>query len=123
MIEENLKVLKKESKIKRSNFYKMLMLLLLGIVLVGCKNVNFSFNATLKVNDKDIQVVEGETVTVTPTVSGSENALVYTSSNPNVFTVDQTGKVTGVSAGTGVLTIKISGTEISAIVNVTVTEA
>lgn len=34
MIEENLKVLKKESKIKRSNFYKMLMLLLLGIVLV-----------------------------------------------------------------------------------------
>lgn len=120
MNKENLRIEKKKSQIKKSSFFKIMILVLLSVVLVGCENFNFSFKATLKVDETEIEVVAGESVTVTPTVSGSKNILTYASSDEKVFTVDQTGKVTGVKAGTGVLTIKISKTEISAVINVTV---
>ena len=55
----------------------------------------------------DVSVVEGATasVTVTLTPADSTSELTYESSDETVFTVSSAGVVTGVSAGTGTLTV------------------
>ena len=56
----------------------------------------------------DVSVVEDATanVTVTLTPSDATSELEFISGNESVFTVSSTGVVTGVSAGTGTLTVK-----------------
>lgn len=56
----------------------------------------------------DVSVVEDATanVTVTLTPSDATSELEFISGNETVFTVSSTGVVTGVSAGTGTLTVK-----------------
>ena len=59
------------------------------------------------VSVSDVNVVEDATanVTVTLTPSDATTELEYISGNETVFTVSNTGVVTGVSAGTGTLTV------------------
>lgn len=59
------------------------------------------------VSVSDVNVVEDATanVTVTLTPSDATTELEYISGNETVFTVSSTGVVTGVSAGTGTLTV------------------
>jgi len=49
--------------------------------------------------------------------------LVWTSKNPSVATVDENGLVTGVSAGTAIITVSVEGTEISMDIEVTIIES
>lgn len=60
------------------------------------------------VSVSDVNVVEDATanVTVTLTPSDATTELEYISGNESTFTVSSTGVVTGVSAGTGTLTVK-----------------
>lgn len=60
------------------------------------------------VNVSDVSVAEDATanVTVTLTPSDATTELEYISGNESTFTVSSTGVVTGVSAGTGTLTVK-----------------
>ena len=60
------------------------------------------------VSVSDVSVVEDATanVTVTLTPSDATTELEFISGNETVFTVSSTGVVTGVSAGTGTLTVK-----------------
>lgn len=55
----------------------------------------------------DVSVVKDATanVTVTLTPADATSELNYTSSDENIFTVSASGVVTGVSAGTGTLTV------------------
>ena len=60
------------------------------------------------INVSDVSVVEDATanVTVTLTPSDATSELTFISGDEKVFTVSSTGVVTGVSAGTGTLTVK-----------------
>ena len=60
------------------------------------------------ISASDVSVVKGATanVTVTLTPSDATSELTFISGNETVFTVSGTGVVTGVSAGTGTLTVK-----------------
>ncbi|MBO7466935.1 MAG: Ig-like domain-containing protein [Bacteroidaceae bacterium] len=68
----------------------------------------------------------GETFTQTATVENAEGATVsYSSSNPEIATVDASGKVTGLTKGTVTITgtITVDGTDYSADYSVTVVAA
>lgn len=60
------------------------------------------------ISASDVSVVKGATanVTVTLTPSDATSDLTFISGDETVFTVSSTGFVTGVSAGTGTLTVK-----------------
>ena len=71
----------------------------------------------------DLKVKVGTTVSAQ---AKGKTPLSYTSGAPEIFTVDKNGKITGVSAGTGRLTIKARSTDVyygkTKTINVTVTE-
>lgn len=71
----------------------------------------------------DVSVVKGATanVTVTLTPSDATSELTFISGDETVFTVSNTGVVTGVSAGTGTLTVETDN-GLSNTATVTVTE-
>ena len=60
------------------------------------------------ISASDVSVVKGATanVTVTLTPSDATSDLTFISGDEKIFTVSSTGVVTGVSAGTGTLTVK-----------------
>ena len=73
----------------------------------------------------DISVAQDATanVTVTLTPSDATSELTFISGNETVFTVSSTGVVTGVSAGTGTLTVKTdNGLSDTATITVTTSE-
>ena len=73
----------------------------------------------------DVSVVEDATanVTVTLTPADATSELTFTSGDETVFTVSSTGVVTGVSAGTGTLTVETdNGLSDTATVTVTASE-
>lgn len=55
-------------------------------------------------------------------LNAAARALVWTSSDPSVLTVDETGTVTAVRTGTATLTAQIEGAEVRAVCAVTVTD-
>lgn len=63
--------------------------------------------SSVTLNTTTLSLTEGDTITLTATV-GPENAtdktVTWSSSDPNVATVDQSGKVTAAVAGTAVIT-------------------
>ena len=69
-------------------------------------------------NQASITVKEDETAQITSEM----NDLIFVSSNPNVATVDQTGKVTGVKAGSATITISKEGNYKDLEIPVTVNE-
>ena len=75
------------------------------------------------ISASDLSVVKGATanVTVTLTPTDATSDLTFISGDEKVFTVSSTGVVTGVSAGTGTLTVKTDN-GLSDTATVTVTE-
>ena len=69
-------------------------------------------------NQESITVKEGETAQITSTMTD----LVFVSGNPNIASVDQTGKVTGVKAGATTITISKEGNYKDLVLPVTVNE-
>lgn len=72
-----------------------------------------------------VEIVKGADLQLTATVApenASDKALTWTSSNENVATVDQNGKVTAVEGGEAVITVaSVSNPEVKAECKVTVT--
>jgi uncharacterized protein YjdB len=81
---------------------------------------------SVKLNNTSLSLEKGNTGTLTATVlpdNATNNAVTWASSNINVATVDENGKVTGVSAGNATITCTASdGSGQSATCLVTVTE-
>lgn len=107
-----------------------------GTLAAADTNINIDFiGAKFTIYGKDPQVISvnadsivlvygGADQTIGATkMTGSSNAITYESSDTNVATVDATGKVTPVNAGSAVITVKSLGDETYAdfTKNVTVT--
>jgi uncharacterized protein YjdB len=63
---------------------------------------------------------QSRTISITKTPTDATDTILYTSNNPNVATVDALGKVTGVGAGTAIITLKSENGLVTAQCSVTV---
>ena len=64
---------------------------------------------TLKLDTDYIEIIAGETKTLTATYSGTASSPTWKSSNTSVATVDSNGKVTAKAAGTATITAEYGG--------------
>ena len=77
---------------------------------------------TLNKTSLTLEAGQDETLTATVAPSNADNKDVsWSSSNPSVASVDQTGKVSAISAGTAIITVTTADGNKTAICNVTVT--
>lgn len=80
----------------------------------------------IKLNKTNVNISIGQTVQLTATITPSNatnKAITWTSSNPNIATVNSTGKVTGKTQGTATITVQTSnGKTARCTVNVTNTK-
>ncbi len=94
----------KKNILKSIMYFSLLALLIVPIVNVNAENLVTS----IEVSEETINLNVGGNKTITPTVlpaDADDLSVTYTSSNPNVATVDENGKVVGVAAGNAEITI------------------
>ena len=71
------------------------------------KTYTYTIDYSLKMDDTNINLKTGRSKTLEVKKATTENTTIkWTSSNKNVATVDETGKVTGVKEGTAVITAR-----------------
>ena len=84
--------------------------------------VKFAVDGVVFDEEENVVIYQNSSVKLNTKVwSGDPNfTLEWSSSNPEIATVDNNGNVTGISEGTATITVKISGTNLSAECPVTV---
>ena len=106
---------------------KSLMFLLSAILVIAMATSTFAISAvavqSLAFKDQKVTVIAGSSYTVDPIVTpnNASKNFVYTSSNNKVATVNASGKVTALNAGSAVITIRTQDKKVSAKLTVTVT--
>ena len=78
----------------------------------------------VSINKTSVTLLEGNTETVTATVSpedASDKGVTWKSSDPSVATVDSSGKITAVAPGEAVITVTTTDGEKTATVKIVVT--
>ncbi len=75
---------------------------------------------SVKLNRTSLTLTKGKTYTLKTTVTGTNKAVTWSSSNSSVASVDKNGKVTAKAKGTATITAKVDG--VSASCKVTVNE-
>ena len=81
------------------------------LFLTGCWQKDHPVRTSLNVDTSTLTLAVGESATRTATTKAQwDYQITYTSSNPAVATVDQTGKVTAVSEGEAVITVSMDET-------------
>ena len=82
--------------------------------------VTTSVKPSVKLDKTSLTLTKGKTYTLKTTVTGTNKAVSWSSSNSNVASVDKNGKVTAKTKGTATITAKVDG--VSASCKVTVNE-
>lgn len=89
--------------------------------------VTTSVESSISISEKSVTIDSGKTFKLTSTVypqnSTANNSIVWTTSNPKVVTVDQSGNIKAISAGTATVTATIKGQNKSAQCTITVQKA
>ena len=88
------------------------MLAMLAVLLLtGCQVNDNPVRTSLEIDTSTLTLAVGESATRTATTEAKKAyQITYSSSNPAVATVDQNGKVTGVTEGEAVITIHMDET-------------
>ena len=88
------------------------MLAMLAVLLLtGCQVNDNPVRTSLEVDTSTLTLAVGESATRTATTEAKKAyQITYSSSNPAVATVDQNGKVTGVTEGEAVITVHMDET-------------
>ena len=88
------------------------MLAVLAVLLLtGCWNEN-PVRTSLDILQTDLTLQVGESATRAASTQSKDYEFIYSSSNPAVAIVDQTGKVTAMSEGTATITVTMPETKI-----------
>lgn len=78
------------------------LIMLVTLLQTSCSDKEKFLVSSLSLSQQSIEITEGESITLSVTIypfDASNPELIWKSSNPNVASVDQTGKITAVSAG------------------------
>lgn len=107
---------------KKTKFLLLSMVMLLSVaLLIGCKPDDVEIEEIkITLSETEVTVEVGEELDIVATVTGSEEALTWTSSNETIVTVTD-AKITAIKAGTAEVTATLG--EKSAKVTVTVVNA
>lgn len=98
-----------------SKVFSLLIFLSLILFLVACgKKIKVSFIS------KDLTVEVDETIELEYKISDSNLRVVFSSSDKSIATVNSSGVVTGVKAGTVKVTVKVVGHDVQATIIVIV---
>lgn len=106
-------------------FKRIFSLLIAAIMMTALFAVNVSAaGKSVKLSKSSVSVTVGKTTTLKATVTGCKKyTLVWSTSDKSVVTVAAGGKLTGKSAGTATVSVKIKGTDYKASCKVTVKKA
>lgn len=92
----------------RTNALKRVIIAALALIAAVCMFVGCSGEKiTVTLSDSSITIQPGHTYELTATVDGSEEAVVWATSDGAVATVDQNGKVTAVAEGSATITATV----------------
>jgi len=92
---------------KFKNLLWGMLAMLTTILMVGCGEKDNPTRTSLEVDTSDLVLLIGESATRTATSKAGDAVITYSSNDPAVATVDQNGKVTGVSAGNATITVSM----------------
>ena len=96
---------------KMNHVLSVTLSVLAVLLLTGCWEKDNPVRTSLNVDTSTLTLAVGESATRTTTTKAQwDYQITYTSSNPAVATVDQTGKVTAVSEGEAVITVSMAET-------------
>ena len=91
--------------------FMLALVAVMGVALASCDNKDHPVRTSLDVDTSTLTLAVGESATRTATTKAQwDYQITYTSSNPAVATVDQTGKVTAKSEGEAVITVSMAET-------------
>ena len=82
------------------------------LLLTGCQWSENPVRTSLEIEQTDLTLQVGESATRQATTKSTDYEFIYSSSNPAVAIVDQTGKVTAMSEGTATITVTMPETKI-----------
>lgn len=92
---------------KFKNLLWGMLAMLTTFMMVGCGEKDNPTRTSLEVDTSDLVLLIGESATRTATSKAGDAVITYSSNDPAVATVDQNGKVTGVSAGNATITVSM----------------
>ena len=96
---------------KVKHLFSGMLAMLAVLLLTGCQVNDNPVRTSLEIDTSTLTLAVGESATRTATTEAKESyKITYSSSNPAVATVDQNGKVTGVTEGEAVITIHMDET-------------
>ena len=82
------------------------------LLLTGCQWNENPVRTSLEIEQTDLTLQVGESATRAASTESKDYEFIYSSSNPAVAIVDQTGKVTAMSEGTATITVTMPETKI-----------
>ena len=97
---------------KTKNLFSGMLAVLAVLLLTGCQWSENPVRTSLEIEQTDLTLQVGESATRQATTKSTDYEFIYSSSNPAVAIVDQTGKVTAMSEGTATITVTMPETKI-----------
>ena len=96
---------------KVKHLFSGMLAMLAVLLLTGCQVNDNPVRTSLEIDTSTLTLAVGESATRTATTEAKyDYKITYSSSNPAVATVDQNGKVTGVTEGEAVITVHMDET-------------
>ena len=90
---------------KVKHLFSGVLAMLAALLLTGCFESDNPVSPSIDIDTSTMNLSVGQSITRKATTSSTTYGIVYLSNNPAVAMVDQNGKVTGVTAGTTVITV------------------
>ena len=90
---------------KTKHLFSGVLAMLAALLLTGCFEDDNPVSPSIDIDTSTMNLSVGQSITRKATTSSTTYGIVYLSNNPAVAMVDQNGKVTGVTAGTTVITV------------------
>ena len=96
---------------KVKHLFSGMLAMLAVLLLTGCQVNDNPVRTSLEIDTSTLTLAVGESATRSATTEAKESyKITYSSSNPAVATVDQNGKVTGLTEGETVITVHMDET-------------
>ena len=97
---------------KVKNLLSRMLAVLAVLLLTGCQWNENPVRTSLDILQTDLTLQVGESATRAASTESKDYEFIYSSSNPAVAIVDQSGKVTAMSEGTATITVTMPETKI-----------